>query len=100
MLKDYSWALNKSKLERALKVYPENEEKCKELYKALGGLFLEATSEEKVVDMTATTLPEAINEPVVQEQPKVDVSPYQCKMCAFIGKNDRSLKIHFSKNHK
>jgi hypothetical protein len=100
MLKDYSWAQNKQKLDRALHIYPENEEKCKEYYKSLGGLILEATSEVKPVEMASTTPPEAPQEATMQEQPKVEVSPYQCKLCSFIGKNERSLKIHFSKNHK
>jgi hypothetical protein len=40
----YEWAANKTKLDRALKVYPQNEEKCKELYISLGGYVLETTT--------------------------------------------------------
>ena len=42
-------------------------------------------------------------EPTVKEIKKVDiskpVSPFQCKECEFVGKNDKSLLMHFRRSH-
>lgn len=106
MQNDYSWAANKEKLHRALIVYPENEQKCKEMYIALGGLVLGETSATveypNMTQAPSTTAPEAKIEPVVQEKQKdvdLPVSKFQCKECPFIGKNDKSLALHFRKKH-
>jgi hypothetical protein len=48
-------------------------------------------------------IPKAIIEPVAIENKKVDtlqpVNQFQCKKCIFIGKNDKSLRLHFIKKH-
>lgn len=99
----YTWASNEIKLKRALAVYPDNEQKCKELYIALGGLVLgESSAITEFPDLTkapSTNAPEALKQPITQENKKVDVSPFQCKECEFVGKNDRSLALHFRKKH-
>jgi len=121
MSKDYSWAQNKFKLQRALQVYPENEQMCKEFYIRLGGLVLgETTAIEEYPDLTkapptstSTAVAEGKTEGVEPLQATPDapqgaitqlntdkvVSPFQCPQCEFIGKNDRSLALHFRKKH-
>lgn len=106
-IESIKWAGNLSKLQRALKVYPENEQKCKDYYILLGGLVLGESSAiteyPNLTEAPSTTAPNAQNGAVAIEQPKVDitqpVSPFRCKNCEFVGKNDKSLALHFRKKH-